>query len=484
MATIRRMGVATADDAIAVVEESGWNQRCVPPWDIDGSQGLRRKYTESRAPIGDPPRARAPAGPAGEAPRVTASDVLREARGETPPDPPTDDRDPLVLDRDPSVDKNGRWLTNFRNTVLWVRHESGLADRLAWNAMTLQPELDGQPLRDADVGRIREQVEASKSRMTPGREMVVDAIARVADAHAYHPIRRYLSGLEWDGVERINRVGPVILGVADTEIHRAMLRCFFVGAVARAMSPGCKLDTVLVLVGPEGLRKSSFFSALGGSWFSDSAVDLSKNDAYLQVHSAWIYEWSELDALTSRTHNGRVRSFLSSAADLFRAPYGRAVTTHPRTTVIVGSLNPTSFLADPEGDRRFHPLSITRRIDLETAVEWRDQLWAEAVRWHEHHTADRADPAWRYWLSDAEEALRGAVAAEHRTEDPWQDLIDQWCRGRAQTTTREIAGRALMIPDERIHGHVGSRIAAVMRRIGWKSGRVGGSRGWLEPSDT
>jgi len=73
MASLRVMGVATADEAIELCERSGWNARCEPPWDHDGAQGLRRKFDESEASIGEP-RSEA-------RPLPDAVDVLREARG-------------------------------------------------------------------------------------------------------------------------------------------------------------------------------------------------------------------------------------------------------------------------------------------------------------------------------------------------------------------------------------------------------------------
>ena len=43
-----------------------------------------------------------------------------------------------------------------------------------------------------------------------------------------------------------------------------------VAAVARVYQPGIKFDSVVVLVGSQGMGKSSFFAKLGGKWFSDS----------------------------------------------------------------------------------------------------------------------------------------------------------------------------------------------------------------------
>lgn len=77
MGSLRRMGVASADEAIDLLEASGWNHRCVPPWDFEGLQGLRRKYEESDAPIGGddgpPPWPTDRRGP-------SVADIMMEAR--------------------------------------------------------------------------------------------------------------------------------------------------------------------------------------------------------------------------------------------------------------------------------------------------------------------------------------------------------------------------------------------------------------------
>ena len=57
----------------------------------------------------------------------------------------------------------------------------------------------------------------------------------------YHfdPVQDYLNGLEWDGTPRLETCLP---GVEDSEYTRMASRKALVGAVARALSPGCKVD--------------------------------------------------------------------------------------------------------------------------------------------------------------------------------------------------------------------------------------------------
>jgi len=70
----------------------------------------------------------------------------------------------------------------------------------------------------------------------------------------------------------------------------------------------------------------------------------------------------------------------------FRAPFDRVSEDHPRTCVLVVTLNPQvhGYLKDETGNRRFWPVALGigwepgRQIDIEALRRERDQLWAEA----------------------------------------------------------------------------------------------------------
>ena len=90
-----------------------------------------------------------------------------------------------------------------------------------------------------------------------------------------HPVKEYLQGLEWDGKPRADTLFIDYLGAEDCAYTREVTRKALIGAVARIMEPGCKHDHMLVLVGPQGCRKSTTLAKLGKSWFSDSLYTLS-----------------------------------------------------------------------------------------------------------------------------------------------------------------------------------------------------------------
>ena len=89
---------------------------------------------------------------------------------------------------------------------------------------------------------------------------VADAIRLVAGENKFHPIRKYLMSLEWDGINRLPNIHHDVLRLesgSDQQeaLTSVLLIKWFVSCVARAMVPGCKVDTVLILVGKQGVLK-------------------------------------------------------------------------------------------------------------------------------------------------------------------------------------------------------------------------------------
>src|ERR1700722_7308204 len=129
-------------------------------------------------------------------------------------------------------------------------------------------ELVGKPVRDRDLDRMRHWFGEALGRAL-SKHHVVDAARIVADDHAFHPVRDYLTGLSWDGQPRVDRwledyaaVAPV--SEAHAEMVRSVARKWLVACVARAMKPGCKVDTMLILEGRQGIGKSTALATLAG----------------------------------------------------------------------------------------------------------------------------------------------------------------------------------------------------------------------------
>lgn len=261
---------------------------------------------------------------------------------------------------------------------LWHDDFTGLDryhGRLPWPT---DPAVDSWT--NSDDSCLRKHME--KAYGLTGKEKLTDALTSVFANHRRHPIREYLQSLTWDGEPRLDSFFIDFLGAEDTELVRAQTRKQFTAAVARVMRPGCKFDTALVLVGPEGTYKSTSLQKMAGRWFNDTAIDMSSKDGMEALRHSWIIELGELTAIR-RSDTETVKGFLSKTSDKYRPAYGRYVEEHPRQCVFFGTTNEHSFLKGFTGNRRFwivetsmRPCSMSVKSDLNDY--YRDQVWAEA----------------------------------------------------------------------------------------------------------
>lgn len=218
-----------------------------------------------------------------------------------------------------------------------------------------------------------------------GTGKIDGALSLHTTRHAFNDVRDYLRGLQWDGSPRLDTLFIDYLGAEDSPYTRAVTRKAFTAAVTRAMAPGSKFDTMVILSGPQGVGKSTLLDTMSKGWFNDSIRTFEGKEASELLQGVWLVEVAELDAFR-RTDVSRIKQFLSLRADRFRAAYGRHVKELPRCCVFFGTTNSDEYLQDRTGGRRFWPVPVglipaNKSVwdDLPREV---DQIWAEAVvRW-------------------------------------------------------------------------------------------------------
>jgi putative DNA primase/helicase len=354
-----------------------------------------------------------------------------------------------------------------------LQHDPRWTGRLCRDVFRDEVVLDGKPLTDADLTRTSCWIE-EVYQATPSRDLVHEVAVCVADDQAVHPVQVFLGGLSWDGTDRIHSLLPDILGADDTPLTHEIGRAFIVGAVARIMRPGCKLDTMLVMVGPQGVGKSRFCAGLmpDPRWFGDTPIDRRSKDAYLSLRGKWIYEIAEMEGIRGRGA-ARVKAFLSSSSDNYRAPYARAAQDHPRQCLFVGTSNHPEVLVDGTGSRRFWPVDV-RRVDLSALAAHRDQLWAEA--------AARFDRGEAWHLDPVLESKRSAASEQFKATDVRREMLEAWLDelGSPFTTADAIIG-ALRVPMDRVDRSLETKIGPLLHELGCTKERVrqGGKRLWL-----
>jgi predicted P-loop ATPase len=252
-----------------------------------------------------------------------------------------------------------------------------------------------------------------------------DAIEHVAKNAAYHPVEQYLRNVKHDGVPRIACFFSDHLGTDNSEYHQLVAVMFFVQAVARAISPGCKAHGVLVIGGKQRIGKSSLFAALAGPWYVDSELAIGTRNGYQSMRGSWIREIPEFNSVL-RVDPALSKAFFTSAVDTYIPPYGRKVVSVPRTAVFGGTWNPNgnAFSSDPTGAGRYWVVeSRVDNIDFEAIETLRDQLWAEAFAMY------LAGAKW--WVSPgtAEFETVWEVQESLYDADPIERKIANWATG-------------------------------------------------------
>ena len=333
-------------------------------------------------------------------------DELREAATATNREGP--DADAWMQGLVVSSDREGniKPLPVGANVAVILTNHPEWAGSLAFNELTHNIDIVAPiPVRsDKDLSvPVANWLSHSKFRMHMKSAAVAEQLLEVAKLQRYDPLKEYLHSLQWDGKKRLNTWLQKFLGVHDNALTSAIGRKWAISAVARALRPGCKVDSVLILKGGQGVGKSRVLRALGGAWFSDTKLDVTSKDAHMVAATTWIIEMPELTTMRGRDAE-TLKGFFSQPDATIRLPYGRVIETIQRRCVFVGSTNEDTFLFDLTGGRRYWPVEVGAKIDVEGVKEIRDQLWAEAV------AAFEAGESW--WLDDEME-----IAAAHHVRD-------------------------------------------------------------------
>lgn len=369
----------------------------------------------------------------------------------------------------------GQLLATLRNAFLVLMRDERWAGVLGYDEFSNQvtklkaPPYDGaKPGPWDDVDDLRTVIWLAQHYMVNlKKQIVTDTVVAVANERRFHPVREYFAGIKWDGKARLNSWMHEYLGAEASEYASAVGRKYLVGAVARVMKPGCKMDNVLILEGEQGRWKSSALAVLAGEWFMDTPFTLGDKDAYLALRGKLIVEMAELDAL-GRAESSRAKAFFSSSSDTFRAPYQAWARTVPRQCVFAGTVNHGTYLRDTTGNRRYWPVRVSY-ADLDALRSDRDQLWAEAfAAWSEGA---------RWWVQQDERPLFDPEQELRYVGDAFEEELRAYLAGETETTMHKVLESGLKLDKSKWTHAEQTRVGHVLQRLGFeKVRRTNGQR--------
>lgn len=273
----------------------------------------------------------------------------------------------MQIDKDGNItEKPAQTIANAEEAILF---DKDLFGRIRYNEIAYAPYVCGnlpwkthkgwREWTNADDSNLRSYIENHYG--LKNSDKIMDALTNITNRYPVNPIREMLMDCHerWDGNKYVENLLPDMLGAEKNEYNTAVMRLFMLGAVMRVFHPGCKFDYMPVFVGPQGKGKSTFLRlmSMNDKWFSDNFNSLEGDKAFEKLRGMWIVEMAELQATKRAKDVETIKSFITSRADTYRAPYGRRTEQRPRMCVMAGTSNPVDFLTDKTGNRRFLPIS-------------------------------------------------------------------------------------------------------------------------------
>ena len=291
-----------------------------------------------------------------------------------------------------ATDAKGNIANTLTNYALILKHDqNAIKGRVVYDEFRGEKRVigdlpwertDGTSWTDADTACLALYIDRTyKLRSKDYLTMMLDAVTQGNDFRR-NVVQEFIERERWDGTQRVDNLFIKYLGAEDNDYSRMITRKSLVACVARAYKPGIKYDQITVLVGSQGIGKSSILRKLagGGDLFMDSfTMDARSNKMQESVRGAWIIEIPELEGFYKQDMNV-IKSFVSKQSDTYRPAYGREQIKVPRTCVFFATTNEGDFLRDSSGNRRFWILQCGEPqapLSELTASEVA-QVWAEA----------------------------------------------------------------------------------------------------------
>lgn len=180
------------------------------------------------------------------------------------------------------------------------------------------------------------------------------------------------------------------------ELWRICFRKWFVAMVASWLRPEVVNHQMIVLIGKQGIYKSTWLDALIPPQLNryrcrQSTTDFGSKDEQLRCTEFCLINLDEFDRLSSADLD-QLKSLITSTDTNLRVPYGTNKERRVRIGSYCASGNKLQFLTDQTGNRRFLPFYVTDILSPFDHPIPHDEMYAEAM-WLIHHTD------YTYWFS-------------------------------------------------------------------------------------
>lgn len=279
--------------------------------------------------------------------------------------------------------KSGAPTSQMSNLLLVLKTAAELKDKIWYDEFygaTISTWNKEKPVfwQDHENNLLIEHLQKTYGFGNINKHVINDAIETVAIQKTRSEPREWMQNLKWDGIKRVEHFFVTHCNADDTIYSNALSKNWWVSLIARVYRPGCQCDNMLVLEGIQGAFKTSLLREIGGSWYRSLNVAVDSKDFLISLRGALIIEIGELNSF-GKSGITAIKNIITTKEDSYRENYKLRNSQFLRQCIFVGTTNEDTYLKDSTGARRFWPLKVNGKIDIDKVRRDREQLFAEAV---------------------------------------------------------------------------------------------------------
>lgn len=259
----------------------------------------------------------------------------------------------------------------------------------------------------------------------------------------YNPLTSYLRDIEQqnrlpvevfdggavtiDGRDPIHELAQTVQVQGGEEAQRLWteaLRKWLVGAVAAWLNDKVVNEIILVLIGPQGTYKTTWFNylmppQLREYFLAKLNADINDRDAVIALSENAIICLEEIDSLLPKELN-RLKAAVSARHTKERAAYERFKNRRPHVASFCGTGNNMQFLTDHTGNRRWMPFQVQSITPPQTLDYHHNEVFLQALLCLRH--------GYQYWLTPDDMQLQNDHNRAFEVPNVEQELVLKYFR--------------------------------------------------------
>lgn len=370
------------------------------------------------------------------------------------------------------------------NLLAFLRHQKDCTIR--WNELKRFIETcdsDNNSLAAAMDPTLADVFLADKWKINVPSKRAEHCLKAVALENAFNPVREYLESLRKLNLPEVTdeQLADCFGFNVEDNLSIDLMRLHLRACASRGINPGEKMDSLLIIQGPQGNGKSTAIETLSPefSWYDETTrMSFDSKDSLSSLNSAFIYEFSEIEKILTTFDVAQFKSWITRKVDKYVEKYESISKDHSRRCCLFGTTNASTFLMDPTGARRFLICENIKPANIKLLQTLRDAIWKQSL-------VELENGMPHYLTNDSQLHIKDQERAENATvSDPWEAELSSFlskCKAGDFVTSQQLL-RHLNKPVDKLDMRDCKRIGNIMKRLNWGKGRRRQS-GHLNPVD-